>query len=212
MLNHRNIMFLPAGFLLYSALLVVLARPAFSQGPDLNRKISVHYEDLPLETILKDLSQSAGIRFSYSTGNIPVDFRIRYKAVNKPVEKVLEELFLMAGIQYTLVDGYLVLKKTKEELPPEKPVRPALFVSGIVSDSSSRGAIGAAVCRETHRAFSNNYGFSITQPAGLYTLEASYLGFGREQDHCTGWQHHMECLPEANPLFGEGSHCVGCSR
>ena len=205
MLIPLNNTFLPARFILFSALLVVMVRPAFSQGPDLNRKISVHYDGLQLEKVLKDLSQSAGIQFSYSPGNIPVDFRVSYTAVNKPVEKVLEELFLMAGIRYTLVDGYLVLKKAKEELPPENPVRPAFFtVSGIISDSSSREVlIGATVyVRETRTgAFSNNYGFfSITQPAGLYTLETSYLGFAVESrtialDGNTTWNVYLKPIP-----------------
>jgi hypothetical protein len=205
MLNHHHKYILPAGFILFSALLVVMVQPAFSQGPDLNRKISVHYAGIPLEMVLKDLSHSAGILFSYSPGNIPVNFMIRYNAVNKPVGKVLEELFLQAGIRYTLVAGYLVLKKANEEILPEKPVRLALFtVSGIISDSSSREVlIGATVyIRETRSgAFSNSYGFfSITQPAGIYTLETSYLGFAIESrtitlDGNTTWNVYLQPNP-----------------
>jgi hypothetical protein len=205
MLNHSHMNVLHARFLLFPALLIWMARPALPQGPDLNRKISVNYAGVPLELVLKDISRLTGLQFSYSSGNIPVSFTISYNAVNKPAGKVLDDICVQAGIRYSVVAGYLVLKKGNTEALSAIPVRPALFtVSGIISDSASREVlIGATVyIRETRTgAFSNNYGFfSITQPAGIYTFETSYMGFAIESktialNENTTWNVYLKPIP-----------------
>ncbi|MBN1415575.1 MAG: TonB-dependent receptor [Bacteroidales bacterium] len=186
-------------------MLLLSGIPSFSQAPDLTQKITVHYSNLSLESVLKDLSRSAGIRFSYSPDAIPVNIRINYNAVNKSTEEVLKDIFSQAGIRYTVVAGYLVLKTGEEEPPLVKPARPELYtISGVVSDSSNREVlIGAAVyIRETGiGTYSNNYGFfSISQPAGVYTFETSHLGYSIEsrsftlQDNTT-WNVNLKPLP-----------------
>jgi len=95
---------------------------------------------------------------------------------------VLDEILHPCGIQYTLVDGYIVLKSVVRDDTGKTPAKPELFtVCGIITDSATREVmIGAAVyIRETGTGVtSNNYGFySLTLPAGVYTLQTSYVGY-----------------------------------
>jgi hypothetical protein len=185
MLSRKNYKDYQAGTILLLLLLILLPSAANAQNPDLTKKISVHYSGIVLENVLKDLSASTGVQFSYSPEAIPVSCRISYRASNKPLEDILEDICLQAGIHYTIAAGYLVLKKRIDEPVAVKTVKPLLYtVSGIIADSLNRELlIGATVfIRETGKgAISNNYGFySITQPEGIYTFVTSYMGFAIE--------------------------------
>ncbi|MBN2275497.1 MAG: TonB-dependent receptor [Bacteroidales bacterium] len=173
--HHVRIVSLVAGLALIGTL-------AQAQTPDLSRKVTVIYSGATLEKVLQDLTQRYDIRFSYNPNNLPVDMKIEYSAREKALEDVIEDIFQQAGIQYSLVSGYLVLKTKNVGIEAEKPSRPEMYtLSGIIADSLSREVlIGAAVyIKETGTgALSNHYGFfSITQPAGVYTFEISYLGY-----------------------------------
>ncbi len=167
--------------LIFLSELVSLAQP-----PDLNQKITVRYSDIPLETLLNDLSLSAHIQFSYSPDLIPVKQKITYAAENKTLEKVLAEVFQQAGIHFTLVDGYIVLKVADAVQDKQSFSKPELFtLSGTITDSANHEImIGASVyVKETGTgAISNNYGFfSITLPKGVYTFQTSYVGYHEER-------------------------------
>ncbi len=155
----------------------------YAQPPQLKKKISVDYNSIPFELVLKDISQKANVQFSYNPGAIPLQSVISLKMRNKPLEKVLEEIFAQAGVQYNIVNNYFVLKpQKKEDNQDRKPTKTELFtVSGTITDSSNNEfLIGAAVYVRDMGvgALTNNYGYySLTLPAGSYTLETSYLGY-----------------------------------
>jgi len=77
-----------SGGLLSCLLLFLTEGVTLTQQPDLKQKITVRYSDIPLESILKDLSQSAHIQFSYSSDRIPVNTKITLFAENETLEKV----------------------------------------------------------------------------------------------------------------------------
>jgi len=185
MLNHHRCHLHMLRLISLAALLMLTETLAMAQDPDLSGKVTVRYTDATLEKILQDITQSYGIRFSYNPRELPLNLKIDYSARDKTLEQVIGDILSLAGIEYTVVAGYLILKTVDEESEAVKPARPEIFtLSGIISDSSSREVlIGAAVyIRETGTgALSNHYGFfSITQPAGVYTLETSHLGYAIE--------------------------------
>ncbi len=165
------------GILLFSCGPITVA-----QQPDLNQKVAVHYSGIPLEEVLIDLSRSFHIRFSYSPELVAINQTINYTTENTNLGRVLDEILQSCGIQYTLVDGYMVLKSVKKQDIDKTPGKPVLFtICGVITDSASHEVmIGAAVyIRETGTGiFTNNYGFySLTLPAGTYTLQTSYVGY-----------------------------------
>jgi hypothetical protein len=153
-----------------------------AQMPDLNRNLDLNYDLIPLETVLQDITQKTQIRFSYSVNLIQAGKKITCHAVNKPLSRILDEIFREAGIQYKIVNGYLVLTPDQEEQSRKNTARTERFtISGMIADSASReGMIGAAIyVKESGLgAFTNNYGFfSLTLPSGAYTLQTSFLGY-----------------------------------
>lgn len=182
MLNHFHRGYHFHRSIILAAFLILAEAIALTQPPDLSRKVTVDYAGISLEKVFRDLSQQYDIRFSYNPNNLPVSMKIHYNARGKTLEQVLREIFQQAGIQYTIIEGYIVLKAYTASAETIKPGRPGLFtLSGIICDSASREVlIGAAIfIRETGTgALSNHYGFfSITQPAGVYTFETSHLGY-----------------------------------
>ncbi len=154
----------------------------YAQQADLRKKINVNYEDVPFEVVLKDISQKTNIQFSYNPNVIPLQAKINLRMNGKPVEKVLEEVFKQAGVQYSIVNEYFVLKPRMEVKEEKKPQKPEFYtVSGIITDSANNEfLIGASVYIRDRGigTLTNNYGyFSLTLPAGSYTLETSYLGY-----------------------------------
>jgi len=143
--------------------------------------ISVAYERIPLPSVLNDLTEKTGIRFSYSREMIPAHLRITYRADNLPVMQVIEEICRQAGVRATEVDGYWVLsaEKNREQVSPE--ARLPATISGTVSDSASgEMLIGAAVYDPATGlgAITNNYGFySLRLPRKSYGLRVSFLGY-----------------------------------
>ncbi|MBN2485077.1 MAG: TonB-dependent receptor [Bacteroidales bacterium] len=159
--------------------------PANAQETPLKLTATVNFNNVTLESALNTLSYDYNIQFSYSSRNIPVDKKINYSAQNKPLGQIITDILDQSGVQFENVNGYLVLMpKTVENNMPES-IKPEYYtLSGIVSDSSnSEFLIGASVyIKETGiGTLSNNYGFfSLKLPAGIYTIESSYLGYSIE--------------------------------
>jgi hypothetical protein len=205
MLTYRhNKARLPAWFLI-SILFIIHGSVTLGQEPDLNQRISVHYTNLALETVLNDISQSAHIRFSYSSETIPVKYNITCRHENKALKNVLKDIFQQAGVQYSIVSGYLVLKPaTAEQTADIIGKTPSFTVSGIVADSMNNEImIGATVyVKETGMGVTtNNYGFfSLTLPQGVYTLQTSYLGYDAQAKSLElksdiNWNIHLKQVP-----------------
>jgi hypothetical protein len=176
---------LRSGGLLSCLLLFLTEGVTLAQQPDLKQKITVRYSDIPLESILKDLSQSAHIQFSYSSDRIPVNARITLFAENVTLEKVLQEIFIQSGIQFRVINGYIVLNALKEIQVAAASEKTELFtINGTITDSANHELmIGATVYVKESGigVISNNYGYySLTLPRGKYTLEASFLGYAAE--------------------------------
>jgi len=153
-----------------------------AQDPDLQQRVTVEYNEVALETVLKDLTNRAHIRFSYSIELIPARQKITCLESNKPLHLVLGEIFKQAGIKYEVIDGYLVLKSIAGEKTVTNTMRPSSYtISGTISDSAAHEMmIGAAVFDGSTGlgVITNNYGFySLTLPAGSYNLQVSYVGY-----------------------------------
>lgn len=147
-----------------------------------DKEISVSFKNIPLEKVINELSGETGMDFSYNPNAIPVDTVINYSCKNKKIQLVFEEIFTGAGIQFELIGNHIVLKEVNADLPAiEEKIEKKYTISGYIVDGASKEVlIGAAVYNpETGLGtLSNNYGFfSITLPAGRYTLQTSFLGY-----------------------------------
>lgn len=153
-------------------------------GAFLSKELSVSYSNMPLKQVLADLKKQANLKFSYNPRAIPIKEKINYTANNKTVENVLIDIFSSLDISFTLVEGYLVLKRNEVPKESQKTTdKPKSFtISGIISDKNSKESLIGAVFYVKglgKGTLSNKYGFfSLTLPEGNYTFESSYLGYG----------------------------------
>ena len=174
-------------FGLYAAMIMIAGwilcgTTVHAQEPDLTRKISVSYMEVPLETVLQDLTRLTGVKFSYSSELVPTEKKITYQADNEIFKKILEDILHQAGIRYEAVSGYLVLTSPLRSDITGKPEKPEMYtIRGTVTDSATQESmIGAAVfVRETGTGvITNHYGFfSLTLPRGTHAIQVSFLGY-----------------------------------
>ncbi len=96
-----------------------------AQSVDLNRTVTLKYNNQQLGYILSDLSRKYSIPFSYSSNFIPVAKRITIRERNISLAEGLDKLFAPTQIVYTIIGNSVALKidASKEVIPIiEKPI------------------------------------------------------------------------------------------
>lgn len=94
----------------------------------LQQKITVEYKDERLEDVLDDLKEKAKVSFRLdSKGGVSKNRKLTYKAANKPVEVILDEMFKNQELGYVIIskdkdayDGGILIKVGKERGNEEK--------------------------------------------------------------------------------------------
>src|SRR4051812_23981552 len=81
-----------------------------TQADALDRKVSLRYEGVSLEEVLKGISKNYQVHFSYTNNLIPLDKRVSIRVKNQPLRLALDELFKDANVSYQLVGDQIVLK------------------------------------------------------------------------------------------------------
>ncbi|GAB4243016.1 MAG: TonB-dependent receptor [Ekhidna sp.] len=164
-------------FALIIAFLLMIAPKAVSQEV-LARQVTLQLNNVKLEEALEAIANKADISFSYSTRNIPVDQEVSITVTNQNLSEVLDQLFSGMRIEYVWVEDKMILRKSKKEPSTEST---KYTVSGYVTDQNDgETLIGATILVEEQGigTIANAYGFySLTLPAGNYTLKYSYIGY-----------------------------------
>jgi hypothetical protein len=123
-----------------------LSEASLAQSPNLERKITVRYEEAPLEIVLADLRKKYKLNFSYANQLIPLSQKVTLTARNQPLKAVLDA-FGGFDVGYRVVGDQIVLtyqpqpkaEPSEGETKVEKPKYPALSKiepgSGLVASS-----------------------------------------------------------------------------
>ncbi|CAN5384611.1 hypothetical protein BH23BAC1_BH23BAC1_05460 [soil metagenome] len=95
-----------------------------AQGNVLEKRVTFQYKEATLESILKDLDQRYGIKFSYVNNLVPLSQKINAQVKEQPLKDGLELILAATDIDYQLVNGQVVLRKNQLKKPVEqtKPV------------------------------------------------------------------------------------------
>lgn len=140
------------------ALLGALARtPAYSQprpGSVLERKVTVSFRQVPLETVLQTLRTRYGVRISYSNTALNLRQPVTLSVQNQPLRTVLNTVLADKNIGYDLVGDQVVLHSrrpaptgskatTAPALPPAKATKPP--VKPPITKSAPAEAAGTGV-------------------------------------------------------------------
>lgn len=104
---------------------------AFSQLHQ-NENINFEVENQSIRRALDRLGEMAGLNFTYNAADPSFNRTIDYKAIDKPLSQVLEELLKRSGHDYKRIGNQLVVfvaEQTREETvaePEYSPSRPAV--------------------------------------------------------------------------------------
>ena len=169
-----------ASFVLF--LLIALNYSLLAQN--LDKKISLHLENVTLKTALNEISNQGKIHFSYNPSKLPLDKKVSLSCNLKAVREVLNDLLFPLEIKWSLVEKQIVLKARKNPQKNTAPKEVKYTLSGYVSDSTSGEVlIGATVYVDgtTTGTITNSYGFySLTLIPGKYNIVYSYIGYKKQ--------------------------------
>jgi len=162
--------------------------PCFLGAQAQEARISVRFQNTPLEEALQTIADRAGISFSYSPQAIGADRLVTMKSNRTHLPDLLDQLLTPMGIGYEYLEQQYVLRPmTSDELArPQTSVQPAVIytISGFIREKQGGEALVGANIYARGTSFgttTNSYGFySLTLPEGEYLVVFSFLGY-REQ-------------------------------
>ncbi len=160
---------------------LLLVHFAQSQDNPLKKEIMLPPGEYKVKSWLEMLSKHSGVPFSYVHSNVPLDETIRYSETHETLDVVLEKYLPRLGLEYTQVEGQIILKPAPP-IPGPGPEKPKNFTLGghVKEASSGEALIGATIYTDSllKGTISNAYGFySLTLPAGKYKVHYSFLGY-----------------------------------
>lgn len=78
-----------------------------------NKKVTLYFQNIPLELALKKIKAQYAVNFSYSPDLINVNQRVSINVRNVRLDYALDQLFHTVPISYRIVGNQIVLKKSK---------------------------------------------------------------------------------------------------
>ncbi|GAB3828480.1 DUF4974 domain-containing protein [Hymenobacter jeollabukensis] len=122
---------------LAAAVLCALAgAPAAAQvrtGSVLDRRVTVTFNQAPLESVLRTLRRQYGVRISYSNTALNLRQPVTLSAQNQPLRTVLSEVLEGKNIGYELVGDQLVLHPAPPKAPAPKAAPTTVTTTTTVS-------------------------------------------------------------------------------
>ncbi len=113
----------------YILVFLFLCSTAHAQLVNVQKRVSIHYENKRLKEVLDDMSKQHQVQFSYSSYFIPVDQRVTAHVENQTLLVALDNVFATTQIVYAVIGGQIVLKvdpnkpmRTLTKMPGEEPV------------------------------------------------------------------------------------------
>ncbi|HFA49100.1 MAG TPA: hypothetical protein ENJ95_08790 [Bacteroidetes bacterium] len=96
--------------------ILVCSQAAWGQYDMLAVEVSFDYEKVRIKEALADLSETYGVKFSYSSKKVNVRQRVSAKVEKVPMSAGLTELFKTTQIEYSRIGQHIVLKKNPDKL------------------------------------------------------------------------------------------------
>lgn len=132
-----------------------LARDASAQEL-LSRKITIQVDNGDVASTLSRIEKQAEVKFTYLDNLFNSGQRVSLKAVDEPLETVLNRMFGSLGVRYRVFNNQIVLSKSKNVgggiTPLETTKAPAIPqvvadkpVSGVVKDENGELLVGVSV-------------------------------------------------------------------
>ncbi|CCG99680.1 TonB-dependent receptor plug [Fibrella aestuarina BUZ 2] len=159
----------------------------------LNRKVTLQLTNLPIKTVLSQLSKQTNVRFTYSSALIRGERKVSINVSNQPLGNVLNELLVPLKIEYRVDADEVVLNPapTGSATESRSPVnqtnddklgtKPAdITVTGTVVDEKGEKLPGVSIVIKGTTRGTNTLGdgtFSINVPDADAVLIFSFVGY-----------------------------------
>lgn len=138
-------------------------------------KVSISRNNLQLKEFIREIEKQTDYLFMYSEREINLDEQIQVNAKNKPVSKVLEEAFANSRIEYNFNEGYISLRRIKNDVLQQKSRK----IAGVVKDAAGIPVIGANIVVKgtTIGNTTDIDGRFLLEVPENATLTISYIGY-----------------------------------
>ena len=165
----------------------------------LEKSITLKINNVELYKVFQLIEKQTNARFNYSSNSINVDNQVTYKAENKKLKLLLDDILFPFSIGYKELNGQIVLFPNKPQPAAgesEKKFEPIAEVaiidttiSGVVTDETGKVLEGVSVKVNESGSMSVTRGkglYSISVPNLKSTLVFSYVGFTTQQIKLNG--------------------------
>lgn len=147
------------------------------------KEVSFEVTRTSLRNALSDFSRQSGLYLNFTDSIIPDDYNISINEKNIPAIKILQKILQNTGLEFIVSQSQqiiLVISQKKQN----KARNTTYTISGFIVDAQTGEVLSGAdvSVKDIFTGTSSNiYGFySLTLPAGDYTLEYSYLGYSSQ--------------------------------
>lgn len=149
----------------------------------LNKKISIHFENITLKNAIAKIESKADVHFTYNPKEIATNQKVSLKAENELLEIVCSKLFYPLHIEFKVIKNsdILLINKSTSGFLRKKIITPKKkLVRGIITDKNQEPLIGATVVIKgtpTGTTTDLDGNFSLNSEKLPLQLNVSYTGF-----------------------------------
>jgi TonB-linked SusC/RagA family outer membrane protein len=172
--------------LLTALLLYSVAYSKSTNAQILDKIVSVTIKEPNLESALKVIEKSAGVKFVYSKSIIKTDEQVNFTANAQRLDVVLNSI-LPDKIAYQLINDRIVLSNKKSadsNMPTTKANALAIPIKGKITSDKGEELVGVSVTIKgstTGTITDVNGNFSINVPDANAVLVIKYIGFTSQE-------------------------------
>lgn len=143
--------------------------------PPLERLVSMHVNNMPLEEFLKELSEEGKFSFAYSPKVLDGAKKVNVNCKNKSVRYILNQVF-MGSVSYKSKGNHVILSLVSPSQKPVAQKTPKYFkITGYVVDGSTSARLSEVSIydgKTLHSTLSDDFGyFSIQLPCHSEDIE-----------------------------------------
>ena len=151
----------------------------------LKQRVTVEANNTEVRSILRQLNKQTNIRFTYGSNVLPVDLKATLKAVNQPLEDVLETLFRNQPVYFEVVGNQVIIRKTEAEHKETPEAAPGIkqadkVIKGTVKDEKGETLPGVSIVLKGTQlgTLTDETGaFELRLPETGSLLVFSYVGY-----------------------------------
>ena len=95
-----------------TTLLIVLYLGCLNLWAQNHKKLTLNYQNAPLEQVLSGISDAAGVEISYSSSKIPVEEKVSAEFTQESLEAILKEVLKDLPVSYQIQGDRIILRQT----------------------------------------------------------------------------------------------------